>query len=198
MKMRKNTANPIALPSKEQIEAERQRLKQKKLYNSTLRRMLYVFIVVAAVAVLISSLFMPILQVSGDSMAPTLQNGDIIILIRDKNLEPGDLCNFSWNNKNLLKRVVAGPGDWVNIDFNGTVYVNDEALEEVYLTEKSLGECNQIFPLQVPDGAYFVLGDNRAASIDSRSTLIGCVRQEQIIGKVGLRIYPFNAIGLIK
>lgn len=187
----------IALPSMEQIEAERKRLKYVQAYKKALFGTVYALVIVAAAAVLVSSLLLPVLQVSGSSMDPTLCNGDIIVLIKTKNYNTGDLCSFSWNNRTMIKRIIAGPADWVEIDTDGTVYVNGQALDEMYVQEKSLGECDITFPYQVPEKSYFVMGDKRDVSIDSRSTVIGSVNESQIIGKVWLRVYPFDELGFI-
>lgn len=195
--MAKRTNQPISLPTMEQIEKERQRLRHKKAYLRTLSSTVGILAVVAAIAVLVSSLFLPVMQISGESMEPTLKDGEIIVLYKTEDFETGDLCSFSWNNRTLIKRVIAGPGDWVKIDLDGTVHVNQRTLDEPYISEKSLGECDLMFPYQVPDNQYFVLGDHRETSIDSRSTVIGSVSKEQIIGKVLFRIWPFREIGLI-
>ena len=195
--MAKQTRSPVPLPTMEQVDRERQRIRRRKAYFQSLTSTVGVLAVVAALAVLISSLFLPVMQISGDSMEPTLKDGEIIVLVKTEHFETGDLCSFSWNNKTLIKRVIAGPGNWVEIDSDGTVYVNQAALNEPYITEKSLGECDLDFPYQVPDNHYFVLGDHRTTSIDSRSTVIGSVNKDQIIGKVMFRIWPLNAMGLI-
>ena len=187
------------LPTVEQVEAERRRLKRNKAFWKALRTTLFVLIVVAAVAVLISSLVLPVLQISGESMDPTLKSGDIIVLVKSGSLERGDLCSFTWNNKTLVKRVIACGGDWVDIDEQGRVYVNDEPIDEPYVLDGlSLGQCDISFPYQVAEDSYFVMGDRRAESIDSRSSVIGSVHKDQIVGKVWLRIYPFDRMGAVR
>ncbi len=176
----------------EQIEAERKRVRYQKNYRKALRGTVYALVMVAAAAVLISSLLLPVMQITGSSMSPTLQDGDIIVLVRSDHYESGDLCGFTWNNKTLIKRVIAGPGDWVRLDSDGQVWVNGKALEEPYLTSKSLGICDLTFPYQVPENTWFVMGDKRETSVDSRSSLVGNVTQEQMIGRVLLRLYPFG------
>ena len=174
---------------KQQVKKEKDRLAQRKKYFRMLRNTFAVLIVVAAIAVLISTLFMPIIQVSGDSMEPALKNGDILMLVRSKSFESGDICCVSWQNKMLLKRVIGLPGDEINIDEQGNVFVNGKELDEPYASEKSLGECDVKFPLTVPSDTFFVLGDKRETSIDSRSTAIGCVQKDQIVGRVLLTLW---------
>ena len=149
----------------------------------------------AAIAVLVATLWLPVLQIYGSSMTPTLQDGEIIFSVKTADLEPGDIVAFYYNNKILVKRVICGPGDWVNIDEDGTVYVNEVRLKEPYLAEKALGDCNIELPYQVPDGKIFVMGDHRSTSVDSRNTAVGCVAQEQIVGKIIFRIWPLNRLG---
>lgn len=188
----------LNLPTIEQIEAERERIKYRSAYKKALFGTIYALVIVAAIAVLISSLVLPVLQISGNSMDPTLCNGDIIVLVKTKDYDPGDLCSFSWSNKTLIKRIIAKAGDWVSIDDDGTVYVNDKVFDEPYVSNKSLGECDIEFPYQVPEKSYFVMGDKRDVSVDSRSTVIGAVGEDQIVGKVWLRVYPFKNIGFIE
>ncbi|MFR0839643.1 MAG: signal peptidase I [Neglectibacter timonensis] len=164
-------------------------------YHSVLRSTIYTLITVAAIAVLVATLWLPVLQIYGSSMTPTLQDGEIIFSVKTADLEPGDIVAFYYNNKILVKRVICGPGDWVNIDEDGTVYVNEVRLKEPYLAEKALGDCNIELPYQVPDGKIFVMGDHRSTSVDSRNTAVGCVAQEQIVGKIIFRIWPLNRLG---
>lgn len=178
------------IPSLEEISQERRRIARKQRFRQILGSTAGILIVVAAAAAILATLFLPVLRVSGDSMSPALEDGDILLLWKTDRLKTGDLIGFSWQNKLLLKRVVAFPGDVVSMDAQGNVSVNGELLEEPYVDEKALGECSIEFPYQVPESHYFVLGDHRATSIDSRSTVIGCVAQEQVIGKVLLKIWP--------
>lgn len=184
----------VPLPTKSQVETERKRYRRQKAYNKALRGTVYVLTVVAAVAVLIATLILPVLQIEGRSMEPTLSNGDIVLLTKTPRFERGDLCGFTWNNKLLIKRVIGLPGDWVEIDTDGSVYINGEKLEEPYVENKDLGECDLEFPFQVPQEQYFVIGDMRESSVDSRSSLIGCVKRDQIVGKAFFRIWPFKSI----
>ncbi|MCD8035851.1 MAG: signal peptidase I [Clostridiales bacterium] len=187
--MARNKKN-VHLPSEEAVAAERRRLQYQKRYRRTLRTTIYALIVVAAAAVLIATMFLPVLQVSGSSMEPTLSDGDIVVLFKRGEFETGDLVAFYYQNKLLLKRVIAGPGDVVDIDSEGNVSVNGELLDEPYVTVKTLGESDRNYPYQVPEDRYFVMGDNRATSIDSRSSAIGCIETDQIVGKVMLKIWP--------
>lgn len=188
----KNTA--ASLPTKQQVETERKRYRRQKAYNKALGGTVYVLTIVAAIAVLIATLVLPVLQIEGTSMEPTLANGDIVLLTKTTNFDRGELCGFSWNNKLLIKRVIGIPGDWIEIDTDGSVYLNGEKLDEPYAAQLSVGECDLEFPYQVPQEQYFVLGDMRESSIDSRNTLIGCVKKDQIVGKVFFRIWPFKTI----
>ena len=183
-----------SLPTKKQVETERKRYRRKKAYNNALGGTIYVLTIVAAVAVLIATLILPVLQIEGKSMEPTLVNGDIVLLTKTVNFDRGELCGFSWNNKLLIKRVIGVPGDWIEIDTDGTVYLNGEKLEEPYAQQLAVGECDLEFPYQVPQEQYFVLGDMRESSIDSRNTLIGCVEKDQIVGRVFFRIWPFKTM----
>lgn len=184
----------VSLPTKAQVETERKRYRRQKAYNKALRGTIYVLTIVAAVAVLIATLILPVLQIEGKSMEPTLSNGDIVLLIKTTRFERGDLCAFTWNNKLLVKRVIGLPGDWIEIDTDGTVYRNGEKLDEPYVQQQAFGECDLEFPFHVPQEQYFVIGDMRESSIDSRNTLIGCISKDQIVGKVFFRIWPFKSM----
>lgn len=192
MKHRKK--KEVSLPSKKQVETERKRYRRQKAYNKALGGTIYVLTIVAAVAVLISTLILPVLQIEGTSMEPTLSNGDIVLLMKTTRFDRGDLCGFTWNNKLLIKRVIGVPGDWIEIDTDGTIYLNGEMLDEPYVQQKAFGECDLEFPFQVPQEQYFVVGDMRESSIDSRNTLIGCIPKDQIVGKVFFRVWPFESI----
>ena len=192
MRHRRNEVK--SLPTKKQVETERKRYRRQKAYNKALSGTIYVLTIVAAVAVLIATLVLPVLQIEGTSMEPTLVNGDIVLLTKTTSFGRGELCGFSWNNKLLIKRVIGIPGDWIEIDTDGTVYLNGEKLDEPYAQQLAVGECDLEFPYQVPQEQYFVLGDMRESSIDSRNTLIGCVEKDQIVGKVFFRIWPFKEI----
>lgn len=185
------------MPTAEQIAAELRRVKYKSRYRSALRSTVYTLVTVAAVAILVATLWLPVLQIYGNSMTPTLQDGEIIFTVKTSDFEPGDIVAFYYNNKILVKRVICGPGDWIDIDEDGTVYVNEARLEEPYLTEKALGECNIDLPYQIPDGRFFVMGDHRSTSVDSRSTAVGCVSQEQIVGKIIFRVWPLSRMGIV-
>ena len=190
--MKQTKKELTSLPTKQQVETERKRYRRQKAYNKALGGTVYVLTIVAAVAVLIATLILPVLQIEGTSMEPTLANGDIVLLTKNTSFERGELCGFSWNNKLLIKRVIGVPGDWIEIDTDGTVYLNGEKLDEPYANQLAIGECDLEFPFQVPPEQYFVLGDMRESSIDSRNTIIGCVEKDQIVGKVIFRVWPFE------
>ena len=195
----KNKGNsPCELPSLEQLTAELEREKYKRRYNRVLRSTVYSLIVVAAVAVLVATIWMPVLQIYGASMTPTLDEGDIVISIKGSDFAPGDLVAFYMGNKILVKRCIAGPGQWVDIDADGNVYVDGRLLDEPYLTEKALGDCDIALPYQVPDNRYFCMGDHRSTSVDSRSTTVGCVSDEQIVGKIVFRVWPLPGFGTLR
>ena len=184
-----------SLPTAEQLDMERRRLRYKRRYNRTLRSTVAILIVVAALAVLAATLWMPVLRVYGSSMAPTLHNGEILISVKTKDFSSGDIIAFYHGNKLLIKRYIAGPSDYVNVDEDGNVSVNGMLLDEPYPAEKAYGEADIEFPYQVPDQRYFVMGDNRSVSIDSRSSIVGCIAGDQIVGKVVFRVWPLSAFG---
>ena len=196
MKNKGNT--PCELPSLEQLTAELERVKYKRRYKRVLRSTIYTLIVVAAVSVLVATIWMPVLQIYGASMAPTLDEGDIVITVKGSDFAPGDLVAFYMGNKILVKRCIAGPGQWADIDADGNVYVDGKLLDEPYLTEKALGDCDIKLPYQVPDNRYFCMGDHRSTSVDSRSTTVGCVSDEQIVGKIVFRVWPMPDFGTLR
>ena len=195
--MTKKSKKKVFIPSLKEIQTERKRIRRGTYYRQALRGTVSVLVVVAAIAVLITTLFLPILQISGDSMSPTLEHDEIVILFKSKEFTRGDLIGFYFQGKILLKRVIALPEEEVAIDAEGNVYVNGEILEESYVTDKGLGDCDLEFPYKVPGTSYFVLGDQRSNSVDSRNSVIGAISRDDIIGKVFLRVWPLAKFGLI-
>lgn len=185
-------------PTLEQLTAELARENYKRRFGRVLRSTLFTLVVVAAVAVLVATIWTPVLQIYGSSMTPTLNEGEIVVSVKGSDFEPGDLVAFYLGNKILVKRCIAGPGQWVDINENGDVFVDGQLLDEPYLTEKALGECDQSFPYQVPESRYFCMGDHRATSVDSRHSAVGCVAEEQIVGKIVFRVWPLSGFGALR
>lgn len=186
------------MPTVDELEMELSRVQYRNRYGKILRNTVFTLITVAATAVLVAVLFLPVLQIYGHSMAPGLEEGDIVAALKGAEFQTGDVVAFYYNNKILVKRVIAGPGDWVDIDAEGNVSVNGKALDEPYLSEKSLGECDINLPCQVPENRWFLMGDHRSVSVDSRSSAVGCVSGEEIVGRLVFRAWPLEKIGFIK
>ena len=180
------------LPKIDELKGELRRERYKRRFRRVLRKTVDALIVVAAIAAIIATLVLPVLEIAGTSMEPNLNDGDIVLLVKTDKLETGDLCAFYYSNKILIKRVIATPGDYLWIESDGTVFVNGIELEEPYLTEKALGECDISFPYQVPENAFFMMGDQRETSIDSRSSVIGCISSDHIIGKIVCKFWPMS------
>ena len=191
--MKKNT-KPLReqLPSTEQLEQELIREKSRKRFGRVLRSTVFILASVAAVAILVATLFLPVMRIYGSSMVPTLNEGEIVVSLKNSNLKTGDIVAFYYNNKVLVKRVICGPGDWINILDDGTVIVNGTPIDEPYLVEKAFGTCDLDLPFQVPENQWFMMGDQRATSIDSRSSQVGCVTQDQIVGKILFCVWPLS------
>ena len=186
------------IPEINELKAELDRVEYKRKYVKVFKSTVYTLVVVAAFAVLVATLWMPVLQIYGSSMTPTIDEGQIVISVKGKNFEQGDLVAFYIGNKLLVKRVIAGPADYVLVDENGTVFVNGTELYEPYVSEKSFGECDIEYPYQVPDSKYFLMGDHRETSVDSRVSVVGCIPEEQIVGKIVFRVWPVSDFGIIE
>lgn len=183
---------PKNLPSVEQLKKELREVRHKKQYGRVLRSTVYVLLISAACAVLVATIFFPILQIYGSSMEPTLSENEIVIALKTTEFEQGELVAFYVGNKILVKRFIAGPGQWIDIDEEGNVYVDGELLDEPYIKEKALGSCNIELPYQVPENKYFVLGDHRETSVDSRNTAVGCIDDDDIVGRLIFRVWPLK------
>ena len=195
--MSENTKK-LDMPTTDQLQKEVDRVHYRRDFSRVMINTIYSLVVVAAVAVLVAVLLLPILRIYGHSMNDTLDEGDIVVSLKGSDFKTGDIIAFYYNNKILIKRVIGKAGDWVDIDQDGNVYVNGVIVEEPYLEEKAFGECNIELPYQVPESKVFVMGDNRSVSVDSRNTAVGCVAEEQIVGKVVYRLWPFKDFGKIK
>lgn len=185
-------------PSSAEIERELNRERYNRRYRRTLTSTVIILITAAALAVLVAMLWMPVLQIYGSSMTPTLSEGEIVVSVKDSDLEQGDVVAFYYGNKLLVKRCIAGPGSWVDIQEDGTILVDGAALDEPYISEKAFGECDLELPYQVPEGKYFLVGDHRATSVDSRSSSVGCIEQDQIVGKIVFCVWPLESFGKVE
>lgn len=188
----------VELPTIEELEAEISRKKHQENQHHLLRNALYALIVVAAITSLVSVLWIHVLKTYGNSMSPTIEDGELVVVLHGSTAQPGDVIAFSYNNKKFIKRVIALGGSVVDVDEDGTVSVDGTPLEEPYLTEKSFGNGDVEFPFTVPDGQYFVLGDNRITSADSRNSILGCVAPEDMMGRVLFRVWPLSGFGPVR
>ena len=188
----------MKFPSSAEVEQELNRARYKSRYGRTLKSTLFALVTAAAAAVLVAALWLPVLEIFGSSMTPTLSEGQYVVAVKDSTPETGDIVAFYYGNKVLVKRCIAGPGNWVDILADGTVTVNGKALEEPYLTKKHFGICDLELPYQVPEGTYFLMGDERETSVDSRHSSVGCVSVDQMVGKIVYRVWPFEALGTVK
>ena len=186
------------LPSSAEVEQELKHERYKIRYKRTLKSTVFALVTAAAAAVLVATLWLPVLQIFGASMTPTLQEGQIVVSVKEKELEPGDIVAFYYGNKVLIKRYIAGPGTWVEIQEDGTVLLDGKVLEEPYLAEKHLGISDLEFPYQVPESSYFLMGDHRESSVDSRHSSVGCIAAEDLVGKIVFRVWPLDVFGPVE
>lgn len=187
----------LPMPTIEQIEAERKRLREKSRFGRTLKSTVAVLLVAAALAIIVASVWLPVLRIYGTSMTPTINEGDTVVAVKGSSFGCGDVVGLYYGNKLLVKRVIAGPGQWVDIDEEGNVHVDGDLIDEPYLTDKAYGDVNIKLPYQVPDGRYFVMGDHRSTSSDSRNSAVGCIPDERIVGKIILRVWPVSDLGRV-
>ena len=196
MKRKENTAL-VDLPGINELKTESERYKHKRRFRRVWKNAVFTLVTVSAAAVLIAALLLPVLRIYGTSMSPTLTEGDIVISVKGSTFETGEVVAFYYNNKILVKRVIAHPGDWVNIDKDGVVYINEKRLEEPYVSELARGDLDIELPYQVPESRLFVMGDHREVSVDSRNTTVGCIAEEQIVGKIVFKVWPLSGFGNI-
>ena len=187
----------MEFPTSAEVEKELKREQYRRRYKRTLKSTVFALITAAAAAVLVATLWLPVLQIFGSSMTPTLQEGQIVVSVKDSNLKPGDIVAFYYGNKVLVKRCIAGPGSWVEIREDGTVIIDGTELEEPYIQKKALGICDLEFPYQVPEESFFLMGDERESSVDSRHSSVGCISAEQIVGKITFRVWPIDVFGFV-
>ena len=192
-----NEEQSIRLPSSAELEEAAKHQRYKSRYAWSVKSTIYALVTVSAAAILVAVLFMPVLRIYGTSMYPTLTEGSFVLSVKGSGMKTGDVIAFYYNNKILIKRVIAQAGQWVDISEDGTVYVDNVEIDEPYIAEKALGECDLELPYQVPESRIFVMGDNRETSVDSRSTTIGCVAEEQIVGKIIYCVWPFSRFGAV-
>ena len=197
-KKKKKEKKPVEIPPMDLVEKELKRERYRSRFGQVLRSTLYSLIVVAAIAVLVATIWLPVLRIYGSSMTPTLSEGNIVVTVKGGNFKYGDVVGLYVGNRLLVKRVIAGPGQWVNILEDGTVFVDGHQLDEPYLEEKALGDCNIDLPYQVPDGRYFVMGDHRSTSVDSRNSAVGAIADEEIVGKIVFCVWPFKQMGRVR
>ncbi len=193
MEQKKSVVLPV-----DQLEEALKKEQYKRTFVSVLRNTIFSLLVVAAAAVIIAVLILPVMRITGSSMSTTLEDGDIVISLNDQRYKTGDVIGFYYNNNILIKRVIAISGDWVDIDLDGNVYVNGTLLNEPYVSEKAYGDCNITLPYQVPDGRCFVMGDHRDTSVDSRNSGVGCISNEMVVGRLLLRVWPLEQMGTIQ
>ncbi len=197
-----NQINPESINAEaldiDALQAELKRVNYRSRFLNLLRSTISALIVVAACAVLVAVIFLPVLRIYGSSMNPTLTEGDIVVSVKGADVQRGDIVGVYYGSKLLIKRCIASEHQWVNIDKNGNVYVDGQLIDEPYVQEKAFGECNISLPYQVPDNTIFVMGDHRATSVDSRNTSVGCITTEDVVGKIVFRVWPLKSFGKVQ
>ena len=192
--MAQHTPDLHQLPTTDQLETELKREQKSHQFGSIIRSTIYILVTVAAFAIVIAVIFFPVMRIYGSSMAPTIKEGEIVVSLKGSKFKTGDVIAFYYNNKVLVKRVICGPGDWITIREDGTVVINGHVKDEPYLIDKAFGICDLDFPYQIPASQYFVMGDQRSVSVDSRSSTVGCISEEQIVGRIIFCVWPISGI----
>lgn len=193
----KKSKEEIIIPSTKELEAELHNEKYKSKYKKILKSTVYVLLIVVAISAIVATLVFPVLKIYGTSMSPVVNNGDVVVAVKKNKFNSSDVVAFYYNNRILVKRIIATPQDWVNIDEDGKIYVNNVLLDESYTYGKTVqGDIE--YPFQVPSDSYFVLSDQREIMVDSRNKEIGCIKQEDIVGKVVFKVWPIGRFGLVK
>lgn len=183
----------------EKIKEDYKTRKNREKFFYELKKTIGFFLVIISVGIIISSFWVRVLTIYGTSMSPNLTAKDTVVAFKKDQYKSGDVIAFYYNNKVLVKRVIATSGDWVNISNNGNVIINDKEIKEKYLlkSSKSIGKTDIKLPYQVPENKIFVMGDHRSVSIDSRNKIIGSIGKEQIIGKIKFIIWPLSRFDIL-
>lgn len=194
--MKKDLLAGAELAGKRKLQFEEENEKLQQTGHKRTRWLIGWVFTAGMVAILCMVCFLPMMRVESDGMSPTLEKGQCVMVIPGDSFEHGDIIAFYYDGRILLKRIIACPGEQVEVLKDGSVYVNGQLFDEPYASEKCYGSSDLTYPYQVPENRFFVMGDQRSAGTDSRTSQIGTVAQEQIVGKVVLRFWPLKAISV--